>query len=541
MPTTTHGHGASGMNSSTSAKQVDLASSRSLLTSRDWLVSHGSISALAVGLIAFGSIAVGWLPPLYNVRINPVLEALRTTEQGQLLGRIAVILGGALLVHAWLVLGLTVLRDHRVSLRQLWALLTLWCTVLMFIPPLFSRDVYSYIAQGRLLVRGLDPYVYGVGALPGWFQLGPDPMWAESPTPYGPLFLAMEHAVAAITPTSPTLAVLLFKILCVVGIALMATGTARLARMHGIDDVAATWLAVLNPLVILHLLVGVHNDSLMIGLLLWAFVFALDSRRTLATLCLICAVGIKPIALVALPFLVLAFKRSDGRVLRLWRDWLVTGASVLLGVWALGAAQGVGVGWIGALSTPSSVATLLSPPTALAELVGLVTNLFGVDSYSTALGFLRTAGLVAALVIIARLALAPSSRSAVRGAGLAFTALIALSPVVQPWYLLWALALIAVSGLARGWHLRLIVAGTAMFVMYSLAEVNVVTDSTINVSDYLSVALSVLVVVLIAVASPSERALAWGTQFAHGLQPQTEEQTRIAHSRIVQGSSHVRL
>ncbi len=495
---------------------------------------------LAVGLIAFGAVAVGWLPPLYNVRVNPILEALRLTDQGQFLGRVAVIMGGALLVHSWLVLGLAVLRDHRVSLRQLWSLLALWCAALFFIPPLFSRDVYSYIAQGRLLIRGLNPYEFGVGALPGWFQLGPDPMWAESPTPYGPLFLAIEHAVAAVTTLSPTLAVLLFKLVCVVGIALMASGTARLARMHGIDVAAATWLVVLNPLVILHLLVGVHNDSLMIGLMLWAFIFALDSRRTLAIISVIAAVGIKPIALVALPFVVLAFRRCDPRMLTLGRDWILGGASVFFGVWALGTAQGVGLGWVGALTTPGSVATLLSPPTALAEIVGLTTNLFGIDSYASALSVLRTVGLIAAALLIARLLLSPGGRSAVRGAGLAFTALIALSPVVQPWYLLWALPLIAVSGLARPWHLRVIVAGTAMFVMYSLAEVNVVTDSTINGSDYLSVALSALIVLVIAVASPSERALAWGTQFAHGLQPQTEEEIALAHSRIVQGTTYVR-
>ena len=524
---------------SDSLKQLPAADSRPPLSRRDFIVSHVSVSFLAVALIAFGSIAIGWLPPLYNVRVNSVLEALRLTSQGQLLGRIAVILGGALLVHSWLVLGLAVLRDHRVSLRQLWTLLGLWSTVLFFIPPMFSRDVYSYLAQGRLLVRDLNPYEYGVGALPGWFQLGPDPMWAESPTPYGPLFLAVEHAVAVATPTSPTLAVLLFKLACLIGIVLMATGTAQLARLHGIDESAAAWLAVLNPLVILHLLVGVHNDSLMIGLLLWAFVFALRSQRALALLSLVAAIGIKPIALVALPFLVIAYTPHYRRSALRWRDWCVAAIVVLGGVWLVGAVQGVGLGWVSALATPSSVATLLSPPTAIAEVIGLATNFFGIDSYSVALTALRSIALILALIVMAKLALSPAGRSAVRGAGLAFTALIALSPVVQPWYLLWALSLIAVSGLAKAWHFRAIVAGTAAFVMYSLAEVNVVTDSTINVSDYLSVGLSGLVVLLIAVASPSERSLAWGTQFAHGLQPQTPEAASTASSRIVQGSDYV--
>ena len=153
------------------------------LSTRDWLVSHGSVSTLGVFLIALGAVAVGWLPPLYDVSVNPLLEAMRLTEQGQLLGRASVVLGGALLVHSWLVLGLAVLRDYTVTVHQLWALLAVWIAVLMFVPPLFSRDVYSYVAQGRLLVLGLDPYSNGVAAVPGWFQLGSDPMWAETPSP----------------------------------------------------------------------------------------------------------------------------------------------------------------------------------------------------------------------------------------------------------------------------------------------------------------------------------------------------------------------
>ena len=509
------------------------------LSTRDWLVSHGSISALGVFLIALGAIAVGWLPPLYDVSVNPLLEAMRLTEQGQLLGRTAVVLGGALLVHSWLVLGLAVLRDYTVTVHQLWALLAVWIAVLMFVPPLFSRDVYSYIAQGRLLVLGLDPYSNGVAAVPGWFQLGSDPMWAETPTPYGPLFLVIQHAIAAATMTSPTAAVVLFKITCAIGIALMATAVQRLAQVHGIDPSAATWLAVLNPLVVMHLFAGVHNDALMIGFMLWAFVFATNARFVPALLSLSAAVAIKPIALLALPFVALATLGKSPRTTRMWGAWALSAAVIGGVLYVLGAVNGVGFGWIGALSAPSAVATLLSPPTAIAEIFGLFTNRFGIDSYPIVLPLVRTGGLLLGLLAVAWLALRPYERSAVRNAALAFTAVVAFSPVVQPWYLLWVLPLVACSGLSRGWHLRVIVAGTAIFVMYSLSEVNVVTDSTIDISDYLSIGLSVAMVLLIAMASPSERALVWGTQFADGLAPSTAEEKQRASLRILERREHV--
>ena len=43
----------------------------------------------------------------------------------------------------------------------------------------------SYFA-GRLHEHGID-------VIPGWFDDGADPMWVESPTPYGPLYLLVER------------------------------------------------------------------------------------------------------------------------------------------------------------------------------------------------------------------------------------------------------------------------------------------------------------------------------------------------------------
>ena len=42
----------------------------------------------------------------------------------------------------------------------------------------------------------------------------------------------------------------------------------RLARRFGINPVSALWLGAANPLVLFHLVVGVHNESLAIGLML---------------------------------------------------------------------------------------------------------------------------------------------------------------------------------------------------------------------------------------------------------------------------------
>ena len=49
----------------------------------------------------------------------------------------------------------------RTELRQLLLVLLAWAAPILLAPPLFSRDVYSYAAQGQMVSKGLDPYLHG--------------------------------------------------------------------------------------------------------------------------------------------------------------------------------------------------------------------------------------------------------------------------------------------------------------------------------------------------------------------------------------------
>lgn len=494
---------------------------------------HAGAGLLGTTLMAVGAVGVGWLPPLFNLEVNPVLAALRLTAGGPLLARTAVVVGGALLLHAWLLLGFDVLAQRLLAVRELQLTLAAWSLPLWLTPPMFSRDVYSYIAQGRLFARGVDPYTHGVAWLPGWFQLGVDPAWAETPTPYGPAFLALQWLVVNLTPTSPWWSVVLFRLLCLLGVALIATAVRRLAEQHGIPATAAVWLAALNPLVVMHLVSGVHNDALMIGLMLWAFALAGRSRFWSAAGLVALAAGIKPIALISLPFVLLAAIPRDASVGSRWRAWLLGGGFALGLLAAAGAALGVGFGWVQALTTPGAVRTLLSPATAIGQGIGLALGYAGWDVTDAAIAACRAGAMLAAVGLLLWLALRPAGRSPLRGAGLAFTVLILFSPVVQPWYLLWALPLVACSGLARAWHLRAIVLGTGFFVVFSLAEVSIVADSKIGPNDLVSVGLALLAVATVFLASPRERELAVGSQFAGGLAPDTPAERSAAAAQVV--------
>ena len=480
----------------------------------------GMIGAVVLALGAFG---VGWVP-INGLADASLMHALRETGVGVVVSRASVILGGALLLQAWLVVGGDVLAGHVRDVRRLWGVLSLWILPLMVMPPLFSRDAYSYFAQGKLLLNDVDPYSNGVSSIPGWLNAGVDPMWQNTPTPYGPLFLSLSRGVAGVVGDNvrwaPTFAVIAFRVLAVIGVALLAYYVPRLAFHHGIDGSKALWLGVMNPLVLMHFVAGAHNDALMVGLMVAGLCLAVEGRFIAGTLLVTSAGMIKPIGFLALPFvgLVWAGMRSS------WGQrliaWLKTGGLAVIAVVGLSAVVGVGPGWIRALTTPGEVRTWLSPSTALGMTTGNLLDWFGLgDHTDLAVTVFRLLFMAAAIVIVGRLILKPEGRSPVRGALYAFLAVVLLGPVVQVWYLLWALPLVAASGL-RPRQLKWVLLGIAAFTLYGLCETSATADSLIRFSQIVAMAGAFAAVGIAVSVSPRERQLLFGADVEHGLVPE---------------------
>ena len=497
------------------------------------LRAHGLPGAIGSGVLAIGALALGWLPPLFNLSAIPVLGLLRSTAAGEVLGRAAVLVGGALILQSWLLLGTDVLSRRNISIGALRRILAVWIAPALLVPPLFSRDPYSYFVQGKLLLLNLDPYTHGAASVPGWFRDGVDPMWAETPTPYGPLYLLIQKGVAHVAQT-PYWSAVAFRLIAVIGIACIAYAVPRLAQQQGIEPAAATWLAAMNPLVLLHFAFGGHNDAIMVGFMLIGLDLALRRRTFAAALWIAAAVAIKPIAFVAVPFAALLVLPWATTLLRRLLAYAVSGITILALVLGFGAAVGVGGGWIHALTTPGAVRTWLSPSTAIGMAIGLVGDAFGnreLDALAVTAS--RALFMVIAVGFCVYLLLWPERRSPLRGALLAFTAIIGLGPVVQPWYLLWALPLVATSGMHKPWHLKATVLGTAAFVVYALAEPTATSDAHLDLIDSLGMVLAGATVLFVLLASPRERALAVGNQFSHGLAPIDDEARERARRWIV--------
>jgi hypothetical protein len=407
--------------------------------------------------------------------------------------------------------------------RQVLGVLGLWMAPLLLAPPLFSRDVYSYYVQGRVFGAGYDPTTIGIAVIPGWFDDGADPMWVESPTPYGPLFLMIERAVANFAHPNAYLGALLFRLVAVIGVGLIAWFLPSLARAHGIDPGLALWLGVLNPIVLMHFVSGAHNDALMVGLVVAGLALAARQQCIWGAVVVSLAVAVKPIAIVALPFVGLLWSGRAGTWVDRIRSWLYAGLAMACTLASVYLVADAGGGVIkAAFGTPSGVLTWLSPTTAIGKILGGATSLLGwTEDATPVLAVVRLAGTLIGLVLVVLLVLRPGGRSPVRGAALALAVIVVLGPVVQPWYLLWFLPLFAATGLGVR-ELRVAVILTAAFTIHGMIESSANADNLTDISDSITFLVAIVVVAIVVLASPRERRLVLGPPDLRGLAPRSD-------------------
>ncbi|GAA3695129.1 hypothetical protein GCM10022377_05020 [Zhihengliuella alba] len=405
---------------------------------------------LASILIMVGSWGVGMLATSQDSLFAraAVLNMLRADPAVVVAASVLLALGLMLLCRAWLRLGqrtmsgsadLTVIRRAVLS----------WSAPMMLAFPIYSRDVYSYLAQGRLLHQGLNPYENWVSQLPGWYAEGSDSLWSESPSPYGPLFLMIARATYFATGGVPEVGVMVLRLFAAAGVLVCLYAVPRLARDHGVSPSWATWICIANPFFLVAMVGGVHNDTVMIGGTLLAFVLIYRNRRVLGIVAVGLAIAIKPIVVLALPFVGLALLRRPAQsdlpepgLGRKFRAWIGVGLVAGLTLAAFGAVSGLWFGWISAMATAGTAAFPYAPVGVLGLFVGWVASWFGADSTLVA-GVVYSAFRVLSIALTVWWAFRIRASDAVLGCALALSAAALLAPVIQPWYLLWLVPLFA--------------------------------------------------------------------------------------------------
>lgn len=423
-------------------------------------------------MITFGGFGAGAVR-----KRDPLLEALHLSwlrfGHGYALSTIVIWIGVLMMITAWVRLGRNTLGKDgaHVTLNELRAIVGIWITPLLFAAPMFSRDAYSYLAQGALLRDGFDPYQVGPVANPGVLLDNVSPVWTTTTAPYGPMFLLIGRVLTMITGDNVIAGTIALRVVMLPGLALMMWAVPYLTKHLGGKPTVALWLAVLNPLVLVHLIGGVHNEMLMVGLMCAGIALVLERHHVAGIVVVAIGVAIKATAGVALPFLVWIWilhekeRRAAERgatdvsedqqhpdAARPSADMphplfvFAKIAGIGVGVFALvfGAASviaGVGFGWVTALQGSNKIINWLSLPTILAHMVTWVTPL-RLDSVLSVTRELCKIALVVLLVAI-WWRFRHSEREAVLGIVIAFVAIVLLSPAALPWYYSWPLALAA--------------------------------------------------------------------------------------------------
>lgn len=505
---------------------------RRISTDPGWFGLYALPGFLGSAFIAIGGLGVGWFPLSADILQWKFIDFVQTETIGLALTRSFVVVGAALILQVWLVVGVDALHGKILRLETIYFSLIAWLLPLLVTPPLFSRDVYSYFMQGKMQLAGNNPYESGVSVVPGWFQSGVDPLWGDAPTPYGPVFLLVEKAIAAISQDSSLVASYLFRLTSLAGVVFICLSIPYLAQAHGVNPVSAAWIGVMNPLVLMHFVAGSHNDALMVGLVCIAMVLALRGHFISGVVVATLALGIKPVAIVLLPFLALIAAGSGASWIRRARYGAIAGLIALSTLFITSALAETGpFGWIGSLSTPGTVKSWLSPTTAIGMLIGGPIRMAGFGNFvDTSVGITRLIGSVILAIVLVLLVVRPAGRSATRGVALSFVALVVLGPVVQPWYLLWSIPLLAVTGLSHK-QVRLMVIAIAAFTIHGIANSSATADTFLELSDGIAMVLAGITLGLAMLASTAERSLILGDNTEQDMLPTSAAEIEAARER----------
>src|ERR1700759_5128819 len=151
------------------------------------------LGCLGAALITLGGLGAG-----STKQHDPLLESLHLSwlryGHGLVLSSGVLWVGVALMLIAWFWLGRRALAGDASDYTMV-ATTGFWLAPLLLSVPVFSRDTYSYLAQGALLRDGLDPYAVGPVENPNPLLDNVSPIWTITTAPYGPAFIMIARLV----------------------------------------------------------------------------------------------------------------------------------------------------------------------------------------------------------------------------------------------------------------------------------------------------------------------------------------------------------
>ncbi len=240
-------------------------------------------------------------------------------------------------VATFLVLLRSAWRGGVSARTAIWMVVGFHVVVVFALPLLFSRDVYSYVYEGRIqAVYGGNPYVQtplDFARDPLWGLVGPT--WVDTPAVYGPAFTRLAHGLAA-TLRSTGAQVSAYRDLAgaaSLGVIACVVWTCRRIRPERTAFAVVAFGA--NPAVLFLSVGSAHNDLLVALAVAVALAMLVRGRALLALTALTAGALVKASGVLPLILLLvwLVGRAPAGRRMRVW----LTAAGIVIGITAVAA------------------------------------------------------------------------------------------------------------------------------------------------------------------------------------------------------------
>jgi hypothetical protein len=338
----------------------------------------------------------------------------------------------AALVLLWLAV-VRYVEGHDQPQSRVWVVAGAWALPFAAGPPLMGTSVQSYAAFGLLQRSGLNPYEFGPNRLSGERVVAAvEPAARGTPSAAGSLGTLLQHLAVSVSSGNALGAVLILRGVALVAAIFIGRLAADIAGLGPARSRALT-LTVLNPLLLLYLVSAARLEAVMLAFVL-AAIAAANQRRWLAAVALTCVAGsVLGEAFLLLPVVLTVHwlgRRTIPTWLLLGRDLLVAAATTA----AAGLVVRHGFGWLWTVDDQFAAHTPFSVTTAIAK---LFTPVVRGASYDDLAAGARITAVTALVCVLAYLIGTARRRALERTAGCALLALALLSPVLNPWYLLW--------------------------------------------------------------------------------------------------------
>ncbi len=420
---------------------------------RTALLGFAGTAAIVVGSVLGGQSFETHLPGAWFFGMpGGLFGSAGTTDALPPVASLALVFGGLiLLTRVWIGFLGHLNRHQGFPIKRVVLVVTIWAVPLLLAPPLFSRDVYTYAAQGEMVSHHINPYSYGpnvLGATP--FNELADSVWSGTESPYGPTFLAVDGAADQASGHQILADLVLLRLLEVAGIALMVAATPTLARSLKRDPAHAVLLGAGSPLVLLSLLAGDHNDALMVGLLVAGLAVAKRVGTVPGVILCALAAGVKSPAALGVLFLGWTWAGPDAPTRRRIGHTAAAGAIALATMEVMALISGTGWGWVRTTTTADASFTGVTPVNIVARMVSIASHLLQVPvSTMDVRPVFSVLGLLIAVYVGYRLLMRSPRDGVVRCLGLTLLVLALLGPIVWAWYVTWGVVVLAPAAVGR--------------------------------------------------------------------------------------------